>query len=186
MGEFNDVAKQSTNANVKTGFSLEFVKDTDGRASKPADELPKTLFRANLIPKKVSLPELLVAVKKLAPRMDPQAVTLQMKAEGGIGGRTTDGVSAAFASTSAFEEQLLLDAGDLKLLTQAGLQLGGLIAHELGHAMGINKNQGKGLMIGTYVPNLTDPTAISNSHFEPADKIIILATLEGIAKAASK
>ena len=61
--------------------------------------------------------------------------------------------------------------------------MGGLAAHELGHAMGIPKNQGNGLMSNQkFVIDLEDSNVpISRVHFEPNDKKIILPTLEGIA-----
>jgi hypothetical protein len=184
LGEFNNLVKQSTNEKVKTGFSFELVRDIHPLAGVSWDDLPKTLFRAHLVGK-IDQHGLLAMAKKLAPTMDPKHVASQMNDEGGIGGRAQSGSSAAFASTTAFEADLLFDDSNPKLNAEAGRQLGGLVSHELGHAMGIPKNQGKGLMFGSCTVNLKQPSAISNSHFEPADIKIILATLEGIAKGST-
>lgn len=181
LNEFNTVAKLSTLPKVQGGFNFELVNETDSRAGKVNSELPKFLFRAVMVPRKVTQPELIARVKKLAPNMNTSFVITQMKAEGGAGGRASDGSSAAFISLSSFEDALLFKES-VKMFAEAGRQLGGLVCHELGHSLGIEKNQGKGLMYGYASVDLETPTAIANSHFEAQDTKIILATLDGLAK----
>jgi hypothetical protein len=181
LNEFNAVAKASTNPKVQAGFNLEIVAETDARAGKADADLPKLLFRAVMVPPKFTDSDLLAKVTKLSPNMPSSFVISQMKGEGGAGVRHRDGSSSAYVSTSKFADALLLNETP-NLFAEAGRQLGGLVCHELGHALGINQNQGKGVMYGYYEVNLESPTAISSSHFEPADTRMILVTLDGLAK----
>jgi hypothetical protein len=179
--EFNDVAHKSQNAKVKEGFSVEFVKESDPIASLAATDtkIPKTLFRVHLIAWKVRPDELLAKVLKVAPGFSAQSVVDQMKAEGGIGGRGPKGDNMAMVSTNKFEDGLRIDPKSNEWI-EAGRQLGGLMAHELGHAMGIAKN-GKGLMAPVFDVNVSEPNPISSAHFTADDTKIILKTLDEIA-----
>jgi hypothetical protein len=180
LNEFNAVAQGSNNPKVQAGFNLEIVTDADPRAGKVSTDLPKNLFRVVLVPHIVTQPELIAKVKKLAPGVETSGIVAQMNAEGGAGRRLKDGSSAAFVSVSKVEEGLLINASP-KMYAEAGRQLGGLVCHELGHALGINQNQGKGLMFGTVDIDVDQSTVTSAVHFEAPDKRIIVATLDGLA-----
>jgi len=182
--EFALVVADSRNAKVKSGFSVQFIPFSDPRSTKIWSELPLSTFRVHLVQQKKDESGIISLVNRVAPESDAKALMAQMKAEGGLGGRSKIGENSAFVSTTKFEEGLLFDSTvNLKHLTNAGLQMGGLAAHELGHAMGIPKNQGNGLMSNQkFVIDLEDSNVpISRVHFEPNDKKIILPTLEGIA-----
>jgi hypothetical protein len=197
LGELKRVTDGSDNAKVKSGFSLKFALMSDEIASKTCQNLtaplnatmvPPNVFRAHLWPQLVAYNDITVFRDKIAPGpwAKKPSVGDEMKTEGGVGGRIQDmGSNFAFVALRWLEDAVNgpppLSSIPANLLTRAGIWVGTFVAHELGHAMGIPKNRGKGLMIGVFDPDLDKDDPLL--RFETSDAVQIQKVLEEIAKA---
>ena len=179
VDELNRVCGKSSHATVRAGFSLRFVDDDATVAKEVWDKVPKTTFRVYLIPKKVDLPAIVNRAKKLAPGLDHASLEKQLKLEGGAGARGSGGESIAFVRTLRIEDLVLMRPTAAQV-ERIGSQLGGLIAHELGHAMGIKKN-GKGLMLPKFDVDSDENTPIQTAKFDSGDEKTVRDTLESVA-----
>jgi hypothetical protein len=185
---FDAVTNQSKDPDVKAGFNVTFIAVSDTDAFTDSSKLDPTTVRAVIVPGKIVMADILQKVKKQSPHASQETIDFiqrQISTEGGAGGRDSEGSEHfAVATTEAWEKQALFkDKITLPNKSEFARQFGTEIAHELGHALGIKKNQGNGVMNGTVYADMDNLTRSSTAVFEPPDAKIILATLEAIAKA---
>jgi len=190
LGQFNDlVAKASQNDRVRAGFVFVMCTEYDPPAKKEDSQASPTLFWARLVQEKI--PNLKGLLADLAPHMQPDKAIRQLSAtgEGGVGAIADDGSwKVAFASTTAFENQLGMGRDSQERLGEAGRQLGGLVCHELGHSMGCADRPGNSLMNPVSIIDLDEPgkSLWSNGRFAEADIATMVATLNKVAEAVTK
>lgn len=181
---FGKVASRSRNPKVQAGFSVDFRPMSNSDADKKSSEMPPNTFRVHLIsPRKADKANLAVALAlkaKVAPSFSDNPFRAEIPKGNGLGGRG-NGENFAFVQIFEFRDgTVVLEDKGKALLAR---EVAELACHELGHAMGISKNQGNGLMKGDepVSSDVDDPPP--EQFFEEADTKIILKTLEAIATA---
>lgn len=182
LDRLGKVVSKSGNAKVQTGFSVSFVLMSNADSKKKSTDVPASTFRVHLIsPKSADVSGAIALKKAVAPSFPDALFRTEIPKGSGLGGRADNGENFAFVQLFPFtSDATLADAKEKELLARGVAEMA---CHELGHAMGIKKNQGKGLMKGDepVSTNVDDPPA--QQFFEEADAKIMNATLEKIAGA---
>ena len=183
LDRFGKVVSKSKNDKVKAGFSIDFAALGSEEARKLSTAIPASSFRVHLIsPKHADVEAALALKKKVAPSFPDAAFRTEIPKGSGLGGRAESGENFAFVQLAPFTGDAVMLENNEKAL--AAREVAELACHELGHAMGISKNQGRGMMQGDESTSVDVDAPPPEKYFEEADAKIILATLESIAAAA--